>query len=155
MKTIIIILIFLFQSVSAFSQNDKQIASIDSTVLGIKNNIGNYKQEIKKWEDSSNNIRIIYRLKKTVKYCTFSYNDNNLLKSTYYYFSNGHLIFAETIWTDANLQIVYNEKYYLENGHLIQWINEDKKIVEKDSKEFKDMDKELSDVSKSWEKDAK
>ena len=73
MKTIILILVILIQSVGVFSQTEKQIATSDSMVLQITNNISNYRKEIKNLNDSSKDITITYWLNKIAKYCTFSY----------------------------------------------------------------------------------
>ncbi len=154
MKTIIFILAFLIQSVNLFSQSDSQITAINKKVFEIKKNIGIYKAEVKNWKDSSNNVRIIYRLKKTVKNCTSWYVDNYKLKKAEWYFSDGFLIYVENTWTEENLQVTLNEKYYLENGHIIKGI-EDRKIMDKNSDYFKFLDKQLSDASKTWAKDAK
>ncbi len=155
MKTIITTLtIILALTYGVSAQTDKQIADINKVVQEIKNNIGNYKQETKKWSDSSNNVRTIYRQDKIVKCSMHSYRDNNLDKKTNYYFSDGQLIFIEHIWTDENFKIVYQEKLYRADEHLIQWTMDDKK-VDSNSKDYIEMDKQLIDISKSWKKDTK
>ena len=157
MKTFILTFTIAIQSIGLFSQINKhesQTANIDSIVSIIKNNISNYKQKINKWSDSSNHVQIIYRQKKTIKFSSLTYRENNLNKKTDYYFNKGQLIFAEFTWKNDSSKIVYVENFYRTNGHLIQWIINDKKI-DIASKEFKNMDKQLIDISKSWAKQTK
>ena len=61
-----------------------------------------------------------------------------------WYFSNGHLIYSQQIWTDIETkEVIDNQKYYLNDQHMIAWIKFENKTVDNASQEFKDMDADL------------
>jgi hypothetical protein len=152
MKNFILALaIVIAQTTVCFAQDYNQIADIDKKVMEIKANIDKYRMKVKKSGDSS--IRITtttYRDKSVIKMITLVYKDNNLDKKTEIYYSNGQMIFHESIWTDSNGKIVNDEKSYLQNHHLIKWIAGNGKEVDQNSNDFKWWDNQLSENSKSW-----
>jgi hypothetical protein len=144
MKTFLLALaIVAIQTTVCFAQDDNQIADIDKKVTEIRANIDKYRTKVKTSGD--NTIRITtttHRDKRVIKMVTLLYKDNNLDKKTEIYYSNGQMIFHESIWTDTNGKIVNDEKSYLQNHHLIKWIAGNGKEVDQNSKDFKWWDKQ-------------
>jgi hypothetical protein len=89
-------------------------------------------------------LRFIYTKDNELKLIIVFTVDNNIAKNVEWYFSNGELIYSEQKWIDNSTgKIINNEKFYLSDGHLIAWKYTDNNFVEKDSEEFKVMDKKI------------
>lgn len=143
---VILIILVLIQGV--YSQTDKQqIADIDKIRIEIKNNLDSF-QKIEKFKDTTG-YRYEYKKDNELKIIMVQYKDRRdpgkyIDKKVEWYFSNGHMIYTELIWTDiATNMEVDNQKCYLNDQHMIAWIKFDNTTVDKNSQEFKDMDTKL------------
>jgi outer membrane lipoprotein-sorting protein len=144
MKTIITFLTCITLTFSVYAQTEKQImADIDKTITDIKSKINTF-QKIEKG-NTSKGYRFVFLKGKELQLITVRAIEENLEKNVEWYYVNGVLVYAETIWLDSKTKkVVKNEKTYLDNGHLIAWINPDGKLVDSNSSEFKTVETELT-----------
>lgn len=144
MKTGIIFLTCIALTFSVYAQTEKQtIADIDKTITDIKSKTSTF-QKIEK-VNTPEGYRFIFLKGNELQLITVRQIENNLEKNVEWYYVNGALVYAETVWLDNKTKkIVKNEKQYLDNGHLIAWINPEGKLVDNNSSEFKTVDTELS-----------
>lgn len=137
MKTIFTLLIFLGCTFSISAQTQKQsIADIDNSINGIKKEINSY-QKIEKINNSDGN-RFVFLKDKELKLITVKALETKLEKNVEWYYLNGQLAYCETNWVDTKTKaIVFHEKYYLNNCHLIAWFDSKNNLVDNSSAEFK------------------
>ncbi len=115
--------------------------------------------DVKAYRDGKGNIRLV----KVKLY----FESGNLLEEFYY--ENGILIFAFYQWHQFNVPYnitpelakeigfedsfnpkktkIKENRYYFDKAKMIRWLNESNKEVEKNSKEFKETEKEVTDMS--------
>ena len=158
-----IVMILLLNQV-AISQvllkSDKeQIADIDQMRQEIKSNLSSY-LKTENINDSSG-YRYVYRKDKELKLIMIEYKDRRdqgkyIDKKVVWYFSNGHLIYSEQTWTDiATGELVDNQKFYLNEQHLIAWFKFESGAVENTSQEFIDLAAELVPYGEKLQQGAK
>ncbi len=129
---------------SVYAQTEKQsMLDIDKTITDIKSKISTF-QKIEKVK-TTEGYRFVFLKGKELQLITARQIEQNLEKNVEWYYVNGALVYAETIWLDSKTKkVVKNEKQYLDNGHLIAWINPEGKLVDNNSAEFKTVDTELT-----------
>jgi hypothetical protein len=135
----------------AYSQSDaQQIDDIDKLRQEIKNNISTYqKTEVECDTTGSTGYRYVYKNGSDLKLIAIEYKDKRdpgkyIDKKVEWYFSNGHLIYCEQVWTDIPTgKIVDDERFYSNDQHLIAWIKSENEKVDSTSQEFKDVDAQL------------
>lgn len=142
-----IIILFLYQVVISqviLKPYKEQIADIDKKRQEIRNNISNYRQTQN--HTDSNGYSYVYKQDTALKLIMIEYKDRRdtgkyIDKKVEWYFSNGHLIYSEQIWTDiATGKLVDNQKFYLDDRHMIAWIKFDNEAIDITSQEFIDID---------------
>jgi len=146
-KTLLFILMLLGLTPALFSQNEtQQIEVIDKITQEIKNNIANYQQT--KHVDDSSGYSYSYKKGSELKLVMLLSKDRepgiSIDKNAEWYFSDGHLIYAEQKWVDpVTNAIIDSQKIYLDTTHMIQWIKSENQIVERTSQEFMNVEGEL------------
>jgi len=132
----------------AYSQSDaQQITDIDKLRQEIKNNISTYQKTVV--INDTNGYRHVYKNGSDLKLIAIEYKDRRdtgkyIDKKVEWYFSNGHLIYCEQVWTDIPTgKIVDDERFYSNDLHLIAWIKSETGKVDATSQEFKDVDAQL------------
>jgi hypothetical protein len=69
------------------------------------------------------------------------YKEQDIDKMVMWYFLNRQLIYTEQTWTNVvSKKIVDNEKVYLNNGHIIAWLDSQNKEQEADAEKMKAYD---------------
>jgi hypothetical protein len=144
MKTIITILTFLFFTLSVDAQTEKQtMLDIDKVATEIKSKLNTY-NKIEK-NNSVDGYKYVFLNENELKLITVKVIEPNTEKNVDWYYLNGVLTYTETKWFDIkSSKIVKHEKQYLNNGHLIGWVNSDNKLVDNTSSEFKSLEDELN-----------
>ncbi len=128
----------IMQGLFAQSENQK-IIEIDKTKLEIRNNISTL-HKVVEVQDSAG-YRYSYYNANGLTLISIYYKDKNIDKYVDWYFSNGQMIYTELTWTDnVTNKLIDNEKFYLSDGHMINWLKSGTKPVDITSKEFKQMD---------------
>jgi len=146
-KNLLFILLIPGSTLWLFSQNEtQQIENIDKITQAIKNNIANYQQT--KVIDDSSGYSYSYKKGSELKLIMVLSKERepgiNIDKKVEWYFSNGHLIYAEQKWIDAvSNAIIDSQKTYLDATHIIQWIKSGNQIVERASQEFMNVEEHL------------
>lgn len=149
MKNLYFIMLLIFAITQAlFSQTvESQLTKLDSLKEVITQEIPGY-SKLEKINKKTGH-RLVYTKGHEIKLITVFSKDKDLDKNVSWYFANGELFYSEQKWTDSSTgSLVNNEKFYLTNGHLIAWIKTDNSFVNRDSEEFKDIDKKLVDYGK-------
>ncbi len=132
-----------------FSQDDvmienypQQMTEIDKVVSAIKSKTATFKKvEKAKTQEAS---KFIFLKEKELQFITVKQMENGLEKNVEWYFSNGSLIFSETNWIDLiSKKVMAHEKQYLKNGTLLCWLDNENKLVDPISPEFKEVDKRI------------
>jgi hypothetical protein len=143
MKTTIVFFTCIVLTFSVSAQTEKQtMLDIDKTINDIKSKISTF-QKIEKI-NTNDGYRFVFLKDKELQLITVRQIEENVEKNVEWYYVNGVLIYAETIWLDSTTKkIVKNEKLYLDSEHLIAWINTENKLVDNNSSEFKTVSTEL------------
>ena len=120
----------------------QQIATIEKTIKEIQTNISKYKKtEVIK--DSLGNSRDVYKDGNELKLVKVYFKDSDADKSVEWYFSNRQLVYCQQNWTDKKTNSPFNnQKYYLNNGHLLAGLVNDKPI-DINSEAFKNVEATL------------
>jgi len=94
---------------------------------------------------SEHGNKFVYLKDKELKLITVKAIEPTIEKNIEWYYVNGVLTYSETNWFDIqSKKLVKHEKQYLNNGHLIAWVNPENKLVDNASSEFKNLDAELN-----------
>jgi hypothetical protein len=145
MKAIITFLTSIVLTFSVNAQTEKQkMQNIDKTIRDIKSNMSTFQkiERVNKPEAYS----FVFLKDKELQLISVKVIEDNLEKNVEWYYVNDVLVYAETLWLDYKTkEVVKNEKMYLDNGHLIAWINPEGKFVDKSSSEFKNVDSTITD----------
>ena len=143
MKTTITLLSFFIWTLTFYAQTDKIILDIDQATNEIKSKISSFRK-IEKINNSEGS-RFVFLKDKELQLITVQQIGPDVEKNVEWYYINGVLTYSETKWLDKkSQQIVFNEKEYLRNGHLIAWINSENKLVDSTRLEFKTIDTALA-----------
>ena len=144
MKSIQIIL-FCFWTLTLSAQTtDTVIHKIERTKSEIEKRKTSLKQKeiILNKEES----KIAYFNEDNLELISVRQIETNINKSVNWYFKGGVLMLSKTNWVDQKTnKIIKSEKQYLNNGHLIAWINSDNKFVDNNGPEFIKLDNELAE----------
>lgn len=141
MKTkLLTILIAAFTSFFCIAQTE--INTIDKSVQNIKNNLSSFKKIEK--VNTKEGSRFAFIQNKDLKLITVQAIEPTIEKNVEWYYIDGQLAYCETNWVDMTTKkSVFNEKCYLQDGHLIHWTNTRKGTIDSYSSEFKKMDIDL------------
>jgi hypothetical protein len=134
------ILITIATPFICFSQ--REIKEIDESIQGIKNN----KPALNKIEkiNSKDETHFVFLKDKDLQLISVKSLEPTTEKNVEWYFIDGQLAYAETNWFDTKTKNnTFNEKCYLNKGHLISWTNSRDKTIDTSSDMFKKMDTEL------------
>ena len=137
-----------------YAQTSKQkTANIDKTKQEIKNNISNFK--IIASIRNSAGYKYTYAKDKKVQLITlYDKEADTINKNVEWYFSNGHMIYAEQLWTNKRTKDTINhEEYYLFDSHVFAWVKSDNKMVDTSSDEFKNMANGMDAYAKKLEEE--
>jgi len=115
------------------------LMNIDKLKDQIKSKIQEY-QKIEKFKDNTGS-RYLFVKDNQLQMVTVSFKENNIDKNVEWYFSDGQLIYSEQVWKESDKKI-NQEKFYLNNNHLIGWLKDGKK-VSKRSSEFQTTEGDL------------
>ncbi len=144
-KYLIAILTCLVSTFGVYSQTGRlELADIDKRTIEIKTDLLSY-NKFENYKDSSG-YTYLYKKNHELKAVMLEYKDSRepgkyIDKKVEWYFHAGHLIYCETTWTDIVTGLVVgNEKCYLNEKHLIEWIKTGNYNEETDSKDFHDAD---------------
>ena len=143
MKTVVTLIAFFSWTVSINAQTETQpMADIDKAVKEIKSSRNTY-QKIEKI-NTSDGMRLVFLKDKELKLIVVKALEPNTEKDVEWYYVKGQLVYTETNWVDVKTKAtVFHEKCYLNNGHLIAWVNSKNEHVDNFSAEFKKMDTDL------------
>jgi hypothetical protein len=144
-KYFIAVVIFNSFISGVFAQADpQQISNINKTRKEIKSDVPNF-QKIDTIRNSSGS-RDAYSNGKELKLVIITAKDNehNINKYTEWYFSDGHLIYCEQLWTNNVTGTTINhEKFYLSGTQMIDWIKTGDKHVDALTDGYKKMESTL------------
>jgi len=154
MKKIITILTLLSWTLFVEAQTEKQTMSdIDKATTEIKSKLDIYTKVEK--HTSADGYKFVFLNDKEIKVIIVKSIEPTIEKNVEWYYVNGTLSYCETNWVDIkSKKVVKHEKHYLNNGHLIAWVNIDNKLVENTSSEFKKLDDELNAYGTKLKSDA-
>lgn len=134
-KYLAIFFIVLVYSIGLYAQADKQILlKIDN----IKNSIEHNKASCLKTEKTdSGGCKYIYTKNHVLQMVMVDYKEQNIDKKVEWYFANRQLVYAEQTWTNmVSKKPVDTEKVYLNNGHIIAWLDGQNKELEADAEKI-------------------
>lgn len=141
MKTKLLALILL-AATPFFCIGQTDLKNIDKSIQGIKTNLPSFKKVEK--INSKDGTRFVFLQDKELKLITVKALEPTIEKNVEWYFVDGQLSYCETNWFDTKTKnIVFNEKCYLHNGHLVSWTNSRDNTIDPSSDLFKKMDAEL------------
>ncbi len=114
------------------------LAKIDD----IKNSIEHTKGTcIKTEKTDSSSSKYIYTKNHVLQLVIVDYKEQDIDKKVLWYFSNKQLVYTEQTWTNiVSKKVVDNEKVYLNNGHIIAWLDSQNKEQEADAEKMKAYD---------------
>ncbi len=140
-KYFFVIFAFIATGSGVFAQsNNNQIAAIDKTKEEIKSNLANF-QLIDSGKTASGSV-FAYSKDKQLQFVTINVLDKeqHITKHIEWYFLGGHLIYSEQLWTNSSTgEVINNEKFYVSDSHLIDWIKTGKDHVDPAADAFKKM----------------
>ncbi len=139
MKILLLILSFTITPLFGVSQSDVQ--NIDKRVKEIQDSLAAFKKIEK--INSPDGTRWVYVQKNQLRLISVTANESLMVKKVDWYFISGQLAYAETNWVDNNGKLVFNEKCYLHNGHLVAWTNSRNAPMDSTSAEYKKMEADL------------
>lgn len=152
-KILSLLLVFMFGGTAYSQTNETGITEIKKTVSEIKSNLYNY-QKIHKTLDSIND-KYIYLKGKDVQLITIKTTDAGIEKNVAWYYSQGQLIYTEQFWVDLHSKTVFdNETCYLQQGHLIAWVNNENEFMDTHSADFKSLDMKLGSFGQKWKEES-
>jgi hypothetical protein len=101
----------------------------------IKNSIEQNKATCLKTEKTdSSGSKYIYTKNHVLQLVMVDYKEQDIDKKVEWYFSNRTLVYVNQTWTNLiSKKIVDNEKVYLNNGHIIAWLDSQNKEQEADA----------------------
>jgi hypothetical protein len=147
---VVIFFVFAMANLAVAQTCAMQIAYIDKAVQEIKSNISNY-QKIDT-VTGRDGYRNVYAKNGELKFMVIDVLDNEIDKHVEWYFSDGHLLYAEQTWIYTPTKYLANhEKFYLDSTHIITWVLTDGKIVDYASQEYEHMDSVLVKYGKGLE----
>ncbi len=151
-KFLSILVTLLLVNITVYAQTDEQkISAIDKIKEEIKNNLGTLtlSENIKVNDSLGSGYRRVYRKNTELKLVQVEHKETgglgkNISKKVEWYFSNGHLIYSELLWTDLSTnKVIDSQRLYLDDTHLIAWYKLDNKLMDVNSEEFKETDAKL------------
>lgn len=143
MKTISTLIIYFACTIAVCAQTDKQvIADIKKAAKDIKAQLSIF-QKIEKMNNKDGQ-RLVFLKDKELKLITVKALQSNMEKNVEWYYLKGQLAYSETSWYDTKTKtLVFNEKYFLDKGHLIAWLDSNNTFVDTSSAAFKKVNTEL------------
>lgn len=114
------------------------LAKIDEIKLSIEHSKASY---VKTEKIDSGSSKYIYTKNHVLQLVIVDYKEQDIDKKVLWYFSNKQLVYTEQTWTNnVSNKIVDNEKIYLNNGHIIAWLDSQNKEQEADAEKIKAYD---------------
>ena len=144
----------LLIQVACVKPDEKKMLDIDKLKENIKNNLSSLKM-VEKYKDRFC-YRNAYFNNNDLQLITVCFKDRQIDKNVEWYFIKGQLIYSEQTWTIREAkQVINNEKFYINDRHLIAWLKTDNKPVDKTSQEFKVFESKLVEYGDELIKDNK
>lgn len=137
-----------FDMLLASNDTTQQVKDIDKICQNIKDNYTNY-QLIEVFKDSLS-YRHVYLKNNVLQLVKVQFLENKIEKNIDWYFLDEKLVCAESIWINTvTKETVSNTKCYFSNLHMIKWINDNNKLMDSKSPEFKQRETQLVSYSKT------
>lgn len=137
-----ILLLLITTTIPLFCFSQTELKNIDKSVKEIRDNLATYNKVEK--INTKEGSRFAYLKDKDLKLITVSSIEPTIEKKVEWFYFDGQLSYAETNWFDITTgKIIFNEKCYLQNGHLISWTNARDKVPDPETIEFKKMEVDL------------
>ena len=149
MKQIIsfIVLFTIFSNGMLGQSTEKDLERIKVTIDKIDNEKSTYKL-IEQFKNSEGS-RYSYVENGELKKVSINTQHGDLNKKVDWYFDNGKIIYSEQKWLDSENKIANNEKIFLSENQIVEWIKTDGQKVDKESQEFIDAELKLMDYANS------
>jgi hypothetical protein len=149
MKQIIsfIVLFTIFSNGMLGQSTEKDLERIKVTIDKIDNEKSTYKL-IEQFKNSEGS-RYSYVENGELKKVSINTQHEDLNKKVDWYFDNGKIIYSEQKWLDSENKIVNNEKIFLSENQIVEWIKTDGQKVDKESQEFIDAELKLMGYANS------
>lgn len=125
-----------------FCVGQAKINEIDKAIQVVKSEL----RFLKKIEraNSKDGTSYVFLQDNELKLITIKAIEPTTEKNVEWYFIDGELAYCETNWFDLNsMNTIFNEKCYLNKGHLILWTNSRDNSIDSASDEFKKMEVNL------------
>jgi hypothetical protein len=117
---------------------NENIVKIEKVVADIRSKSGAFKKA-ELFRDSTGTRSAFLKGKELVMVRAEMVDHHVVTKKIEWYFSNGHLIYCEQLWTVISSGHEMNhEKLYLVNDKLIEWVKTDGKPADPNSNDFKE-----------------
>jgi hypothetical protein len=132
-------LVFIFSQIYfSFSQTNPTVKAIDKTIAEIKNNLRSYE----KIEEINNGRgkKLAYRKNSETDLITVKSIEPTIEKNVSWYYYNNDYVFCEVYWINSDSTVLFHEKYYFNDAHLIGWIKTGNEEIEPSTREFKNLD---------------